>query len=203
MTKKPQIELTQAEWELIEKAKPDLQYSESVTGVDWKILAGILYRENSLRTTVPGRPGGVWQFDDHTLTPKRKRQLLDKYSNLISSQKDYIVNGGWQEFRWGSIMASCFLRDKTSTILDVRKRGDLPDSEVGDALYSYNGKAYGSDWKKSPYVFNNGDSNHIGLKLTGSMPNPNGIGRQTITYPDTRMGAFVVYRQLKDKYPRI
>jgi hypothetical protein len=199
----PITKLTPQEITLVENAKADLQFAEQSTGVDWRLLAGILYRENSLRVTIPGRVGGVWQFDDSTLNSARKKALLDKYSNLSAQDKNHIIAGGWSEFKWGSILAGCFIRDKVTQVLDVRESGDLPDDSIGNALYAYNGRAYGLDWKNSPYVYNNGDVSHMGLYLKGSMPKVGAQGREVTKYKDTRLGSFVVYKQLQILYPRV
>lgn len=190
-----QTSLTQAELDKIKLGKKDLEYTQEVTGVDWRILAGIWYRENSLKMTIPGRVGGVWQFDP-PLSSTRKKALLDKYSTLSEKEKLEVIQKS-DNFKEGSILAACFLRDKVKPVLDIRKRGILPDEEVGDALYAYNGKKYGANWRKSPYVNNNADDDHMGLVLRGTMPDVhNPFKRVRVAYPDRRLGAFVVYREL-------
>ena len=194
-----QFQLTQVELDKIAARKADLQYAESVTGIDWRLLAGIWYRENSLNIIPPTRVGGTWQFDP-VLSPSRIKSLLDKYSTLNLSDKELIIKDGGLSFKYGAVVAACFLRDHVPQVLDVRKKGDLSDDIIGNALYTYNGKAYGKDWRMSPYVYNNGDAQHIGLKINASLPGPK--GRIWIRKADTRLGAFVVYRQLKILYPR-
>jgi hypothetical protein len=194
-----QTQLTKDELDKIKAKINDLQYAEQVTGVDWRLLAGIWYRENSLNVTPPSRVGGVWQFDP-PLSSTRIQALLNKYSILSATDKQLIVNDRGISFKHGAVLAACFLRDHVPQVLDVRKAGDLPDDTIGNALYTYNGKAYGKDWHMSPYVYNNGDSQHLGLKMNASLPTAN--GRIWIKKADTRLGAFVVYRQLKSLYPR-
>jgi hypothetical protein len=194
-----QTQLTKDELTKIAAKISELQYAERVTGVDWRLLAGIWYRENSLNVTPPSRVGGVWQFDP-PLTSTKIQNLLNKYSTLSAADKQLIINDKGISFKYGAILAACFLRDHVPQVLDVRKLGDLPDDTIGNALYTYNGKAYGKDWHMSPYVYNNGDDQHIGLKMNATLPTSK--GRIWIKKADTRLGAFVVYRQLKELYPR-
>lgn len=193
--------LDNKELQLLVKGIFDLRAVESVTGVDWKILAAIWYRENSLSLTPPTRVGGVWQFDP-PLTLKKQKDLLNKFTNLSETEKNIIIQNS-SLFKNGAILAACFLRNKTKYVLDVREKGDLPDDVVGDTFYTYNGKAYGSGWKNSPYVFNNGDEKHMGMLVKGTLPDTNNPSKRIrIEKQDLRPGAFIIYKQLQRLYPR-
>lgn len=174
---------------------PHFQNVEDATGVPKEAMAAILYRENSGNTTNPRRKGGPFQFDPPPPV-KTQRMLLNKYSNLSEKEKDAIIAGGVDKFESGVFLSACFLRHKCKPVITPNS----PDSHILDMFWGYNGRAgyHKGDPKNSFYVYNGYDDAHDGLMVRGTVPDiHNPKVRIRIDRPETRPGAFVVYKQLK------
>jgi hypothetical protein len=207
MTTSPPPILTKAqEKHILENLKTPLLAVEQVTGVPWQLLVSVLYRENNLSTDSPKTLGGPWQFDP-TPAPKVIAPLLNKYVNLMGRSSTEILQamdtlvpplvykGLWvNEFLPGAIMAACWLRHKSKFYLP----SDRSDAAIQDALYGYNGRAYGPSPLRSPYVMSKFNAQYTNMRIRGTLPDGKG-GRIKIDKIDARPGAFTVYTYIKAK----
>lgn len=187
----PASALTDAEHQRIQRQKPLLQKVEASTGVPWEAMAALWYRESGCRTTITSRPGGPFQFDPPP-GPERIQGLLSRHSSLPPSEVARLAQAGVRDFETGAFTAACFLKDKMGGCLTA----DAEDSVIREAFFRYNGTGYGTA-DKSPYVMNGYNEAYQGMKIRGTLPDGKG-GRIPINRADTRPGAYVVYRQLKD-----
>jgi len=177
----------------IQGVYPILKRIQGYTQVPWQVLAAIWYRE-SFSVTPPKTPGGPWQFDP--VPPLSKlTYYLNKYTTLSPDQKKQYTVKGINDFEAGGVFAACHLQSKVGGRLSL----DAPDELVKDALWGYNGRAYGSA-DKSPYVMNGFDEAHYPMRLRGTIPDGRG-GRKRVDIEDRRPGAFTIYKQLKQLFP--
>lgn len=190
---KPFVGLSQASIQRVRAVYPTLKLIQTVTDVPWQALAGIWFRE-SFSVAAPKTPGGPWQFDP-VPSPGALRGLLDRFTALSPQIKREIVDRGVNDFYSGGVLAACFLRTKTKPVITP----DASDDVIKDAIWGYNGKAYGSA-DKSPYVMNGYDPAHYPMRLVGTIPDGKG-GRKKVDVKDARPGAFTVYKQLKALFP--
>jgi hypothetical protein len=190
---KPYKGLPDASIKRIQEVYPTLKRIQTITGVPWQAMAGIWYRE-SFSVAPPKTPGGPWQFDP-VPSPGALRGLLDRFTTLTDAEKQDIVNRGVNDFFTGGVLAACFFRTKTGPVITPT----APDSVIQDAIYGYNGRAYGSA-DRSPYVMNGFDAAHYPMRLVGTIPDGKG-GRKKIDTLDLRPGAYTVYKQLKALFP--
>jgi hypothetical protein len=154
-----------------------------MTDVRPEIIAGLWYRENNFKMT----PDNPFQFDP-PLPGSVRNTLLDKYSHYIKDLTPFQIE---------MLLATEFFKNKCFNISAIEGKNPSNDA-IMDAYYGYNGRAFGSDPRKSPYVYNGFDSDHYPMHFTGSQPDPkNHTKRIKVTIQDTRPGAFVVYLQLK------
>jgi hypothetical protein len=181
--------LSDAQLERIRQVKPMFEKVESLTGVPWQAVAAIWYRE-SFSVTSPKTPGGPFQFDP-VLQPETICNLLKFFTPLSKADIQHYARKGVNDFETGALCAACWLRLKTKWVITP----DVSDEVIQDALYGYNGRAYGST-DRSPYVMNGLDEAHRDMKLQGTIPDGRG-GRKRIAIIDKRPGAFTVYQQLK------
>lgn len=178
--------------------KPHFAKVQAATGVPWEAIAAIWYRE-SFSVTPPKTPGGPFQFDpapsdNHALS------LLDRYTNLSQEAKADIIAKGVNDFEAAAYLAACHMRARCTPKITP----ESPDADIKDLFWGYNGKAkYQKTADGSFYVMNGFDEKHNGLRIHGSIPDGKG-GRKRITdsqgkegRPETRPGAFVIYKQLK------
>ena len=192
---RPYKGLNHGQIQRVKQVRPLLEKIEEVTGVPWQAMLGIWYRE-SFSQAPPKTPGGPWQFDP---IPSRGTQkgLLDRFTQLSDSQKHEILEKGVNDFYSGGVLAACFLRTKTRPVIHP----GVADQVIKDAIYGYNGRAYGSA-DRSPYVMNGYDAQHFPMRLVGTIPDGRG-GRISIDKTDQRPGAFTIYRQLKELFPNV
>lgn len=191
MTFKPYVGLSEDQLEkIVKNIRPYTERIEKITGVPKEAMEAINYRENSSRLTNPSTPGGPWQFDPIP-SPDKVDYLLQRFTSLTKKERNEIIVKGVNDFFAGGVIAACFLRTKTGPVIHPQVEDDV----IMDALYGYNGRAYG-DATNSPYVYNGYDKEHYRLRVRGSVPDGKG-GRRIVNNPDTRPGAFVVYKQLK------
>lgn len=170
-----------------------LKQIQQLTGVPWQAMAGIWFRE-SFSIAPPKTPGGPWQFDP--IPPRSAMNtLLERFALLSYSDRMAILDKGVNDFFAGGVMAACFLRTKTHSVITPK----ASEAVIKDALYGYNGRKYGSA-DQSPYVMNGFDQAHWQMHLRGTIPDGKG-GRKWVDIIDKRPGAFTVYRQLKELYP--
>lgn len=189
--------LTTSEINKIASQKPIFQRAQDVTGVPWRAIATIWYRESFSIAPPTHRVGGQFQFDP-PLNEKTMRYLLDKYTNLNEEQKIAHIKSGIEYFTSAAVFAACWLRHKANPILTP----SASDDDIKDAFYGYNGRAY-KDADHSPYVMNYADEDHYEMRIYGTVRNAHGNnvrlkdkdGRDGV--PNTQIGALVVYRQLK------
>jgi len=185
--------LTPSQIRKVQKAYPILKKIQQLTNVPWQAMAAIWYRE-SFSVSPPKTPGGPWQFD-----PPPPDQTLYKYlyqfTKTTPEEKEAIIKKGINDFYAGGVLAACHLQKKVDGNLTLTS----PDDLVKQAIYRYNGAAYGSA-DKSPYVMNNYDREHMDMRLRGTIPDGHG-GRKWIDIVDQRPGAFTIYKQLKRIFP--
>lgn len=185
----PLPRLSESQIERIRQVKHVFEKVEKLTGVPWQVVAAVWYRE-SFSVTSPKTPGGPFQFDP-VLQPVTIRNLLKFFTRLSSSEIEQYARKGINDFETGALCAACWLRLKTGPVITP----DVSDEVFKDALYGYNGRAYGGA-DKSPYVMNGFDEAHRDMVLRGTIPDGRG-GRKWVEIVDKRPGAFTVYKQLK------
>jgi hypothetical protein len=185
-----QLKLSDTQIERIRKVKPVFENVERLTGVPWKAVAAVWYRE-SFSVTPPKTPGGPFQFDP-ILSPSTIRQLLKRFTKLSVLEIEQYAIKGVNDFETGALCAACWLRLKTKPVITPA----VSDEVIKDAFYGYNGRAYGSA-DNSPYVMSGFDAQHLNMRLRGSIPDGKG-GRKPISKIDKRPGAFTVYKQIKN-----
>ena len=185
--------LSEVEIRQVQREYPTLRRLQEITAVPWQAMAAIWYRE-SFSVTPPATPGGPWQFDPEP-SLGLQRGLLKRFTMLTSGELEAILAKGVNDFFAGGVLAACFLRTKTGPVLHPQ----VADEIIQDAMYGYNGRAYGSA-DRSPYVMNGYDADHYGMKLVGTIPDGQG-GRRSVSTRDRRPGAYTIYRQLKTLFP--
>lgn len=190
---KPLLGLNEAQIKRVQGVYPTLKQIQGATHVPWQMLAGVWYRE-SFSVTPPKTPGGPWQFDPIPEEATLKSWLF-KYTNLTVEEQEAYLHLGVSDFAHGGMFAACLLQAKVKGKLLTNSRDDL----VKDALWGYNGRAYGSA-DKSPYVMCGYDAAHYPMRLRGTIPDGKG-GRKKIDIEDRRPGAFTIYKQLKELFP--
>lgn len=183
------LKLSDAQLERIRQVKHVFEKVEKLTRVPWQAIAAVWYRE-SFSVTPPKTPGGPFQFDP-VLQPATIRNLLKFFTHLPAHEIEHYARKGVNDFETGALCAACWLRLKTKPIITPT----VSDDVIKDALYGYNGRAYGSA-NNSPYVMNGFDEKHMDMMLRGTIPDGKG-GRKRIEIIDKRPGAFTVYKQLK------
>jgi hypothetical protein len=181
--------LSDRQIERIRQVKQVFEKVEKLTGVPWQAVAAVWYRE-SFSVTPPQTPGGPFQFDP-VLQPVTIRNLLKFFTRLSYPEIEQYARKGINDFETGALCAACWLRLKTKPVITP----DAKDELIQDALYGYNGRAYGGA-DKSPYVMNGLDSAHQDMVLRGTIPDGKG-GRKRVEIIDKRPGAYTVYKQLK------
>ncbi len=124
----------------IEKNYPLYKEAESKTGVNWKVLAAVHYRESSLGKD-PFAKGNEFQFDG----VYKKRASGNLLHDAITA---------------GQILQEKNHRAKKSPLLADEFAGE----KVKEALFRYNGTLYRSS-EKSPYVMNQFDEKHSDMKI--------------------------------------
>lgn len=124
----------------VEKNYPIYLEAQKQTGVNWKILAAIHYRESSLGLN-PNAKGNEFQFDG-------------AYKKLATGHllKDAITAGK-------------ILQEKVAQAkLEPLSEGAFAGEKVQEALFRYNGTLY-KQAEKSPYVMNQFDEAHESMKI--------------------------------------
>jgi hypothetical protein len=191
---KPYKGLNDTQIKKIQSVYLTLRKIQDITGVPWQAMAGIWFRE-SFSVAPPKEAGGPWQFDPIPAT-NYQRWLLDRFTKLSEVEKDLIINKGVNDFFAGGVLAACFFRTKTVPVVSIHS----PDEVIKDAIWGYNGKAYGSA-DNSPYVMNGWDESKWLMEIRGTI-NGKSIKRPDGTWPkDARPGAFVIYKQLLSLFP--
>ncbi|WP_303674760.1 hypothetical protein [Vampirovibrio chlorellavorus] len=185
----PLPRLSESQIERIRQVKHVFEKVERLTGVPWQAVAAVWYRE-SFSVTPPKTPGGPFQFDP-VLQPETICNLLKFFTRLSSAEIEQYASKGINDFETGALCAACWLRLKTKPVITP----EASDEVIKDALYGYNGRAYGGA-DKSPYVMNGFDQTHRDMVLRGTIPDGRG-GRKWVEIVDKRPGAFTVYKQLK------
>lgn len=185
----PAIGLTNTQVSYILSLRGKFKEVESATGVPWQAVAAIWTRE-SFSVAPPKTPGGPFQFDP-PLGKSIIRAVLKQYSSLSMAKIEEFATKGVNDFETGAYCCAAWLRIKCKPVLTV----DSSDDVIKDAMYGYNGRAYGGA-DKSPYVMNGYDKDHVDMHLKGTIPDGKG-GRKKIDVVDKRPGAFTVYKQLK------
>lgn len=186
----PAIPLTKHQVEYILTLKHKFQEVEAAIGVPWQAVAAIWTRE-SFSVAPPKTPGGPFQFDP-PLNQHQIRGLLKTFSQLSADKIEEFTKKGTNDFETAAYCCACWLRLKCKPVLTPKS----PDADIKDAMYGYNGRAYGSV-DNSPYVMNGYDKAHKEMRLIGTIPDGKG-GRKKINIVDKRPGAFTVYKQLKE-----
>lgn len=192
----PKLALTPAQLKYIASLKTVFVEAEGITSVPWEALAGVWYRE-SFSIAPPKTPGGPFQFDP-PLTHYQIYNLLAKFTPLPTDKLENHAQSGVNDFRTALLCCGCWLRAKCKPVLSPQS----PDEDIKDAMYGYNGRAYGSA-EKSPYVMNGFSARHMGpdgkgMQFSGTIPDGHG-GRKRVKGTDLRPGAFTVYSALKIK----
>ena len=192
----PQIDLTKEQYKRIGSFKHNFMEAEGITNVPWEALVGIWYRE-SFSVAPPKTPGGPFQFDP-PLTHAQIFNLLAKFTTLQQDQLENHAQSGVNDFRTALLCCACWLRAKCKPIITPQSS----DVDIKDAMYGYNGRAYGSV-ENSPYVMNGYSRKHIGpdgagMRFSGTIPDGHG-GRKKVSGSDRRPGAFTIYALLKSK----
>lgn len=132
--------LSEKELNQVEKNYPIYLAAQKKTGVNWKVIAAIHYRESSLGLNPKGK-GNEFQFDG-------------VYKKLATGnlQKDAITAGK-------------ILQEKVAQAgLDPLTENLFAGEKVQEALFRYNGTLY-KQAEKSPYVMNQFDTGHEDMKI--------------------------------------
>lgn len=137
----------------IERSKSAYIAAEKITGVPWRLLAGMHYRENSFSMASPGA-GGVFQFVPD-LTVAKRAEYAAKAGLPTNPPPDHR-----SDFKFCAICAGFFLQYKMT--VEGRKPKLTPNSPLDaqcEAAFRYNGMVYKNpagrpDWHYSPYVNN-------------------------------------------------
>lgn len=187
----PSITLDKKQIEYINSFKHIFRNVQDKTGVPWQAVAAIWTRE-SFSVAPPRTPGGPFQFDP-PLDIEVIGKLLHRFSTLTAEEIAKLAKKGINDFETAAFCCACWLRLNTKNVLTPKSS----DEDIKDALYGYNGRAYGSS-DDSPYVMNGYDATHKDMHLHGSIPDGHG-GRKWVNIEDHRPGAFTVYCQLKAK----
>lgn len=167
------------------------EYVQLVTGVPWEALAAVWYRE-SYSVALPKRPGGCFQFDPPTRTLEWKAEMLRRFTiGLTEKQREKLIATFGKDFTGDAIWAACVMRNNCKPVITPR----ASDAVVKDALYGYNGRAYGGV-DRSPYVMNGFDAAHDDMRVKGTVRRADG-SNEWVDVVDQKCGAFVVYKQLK------
>lgn len=190
------LQLNESQIDKMKLFKPVFIKVQDLTGVPWELTASIWYRE-SFSVAPPKTIGGSFQFDpppdQHLIM-----YLLKSFTPLTADECLEYIKLGINNFQAGALLCACFLRYKVSFKLNI----ESPDVDIKYAIWSYNGRAYGSP-DKSPYVMNGFDENHKDMRMFGTLPDGKGGRIQLrdtdgkLGIVDKRPGAYVVYKQLK------
>lgn len=185
--------LNKAQIEKIRSVRMHFRRAQELTGVPWRAIATLWYRETFSVAPPTNRQGGQFQFDP----PPSKSTLigyLAKYilpGKLTGEEKAELLKRGIEHFPTAAIFAACHLRHKAHAVLTP----DAKEDEIKDAFYGYNGRAYGSA-DKSPYVMNYADFDHYEMRVRGTVRDQNG-NNMRVDNINKQIGALVVYRQLQ------
>lgn len=172
----------------IDRNKPLYKRAEALTGVPWRLIAAIHYRENGLRHQV-GRPGSCMQFDP-PLTAKQERAFAERCG--IKPMQTAADPG------FAFICAALFLQDK------MKAHGHEPLTPGAGlrfqwlAAFYYNGTGYGTP-EKSPYVSNDPQGG-VQLRITGTLRTASG-GVERVDRPDPRPGVKAVMAEIRRLHP--
>ncbi len=140
--------LSQKELDRVEKNYPVYKAAEMKTGINWKILAAVHYRESSLGKNT-GAKGNEYQFDG----AYKSRATGKFYEDTITA---------------GKILQEKVKIAKLSPLLGDEFAGP----KVQRALLGYNGLIYKTP-EHSPYVMNQFDETHQNMKIyLGPNANP-------------------------------
>ncbi len=140
--------LSQKELDRIEKNYPVYKEAEIKTGINWKILAAVHYRESSLGKNALAK-GNEYQFDGGY----KSRTTGKFYEDTLTAGK--ILQEKVKEAKLPSLVGDEFAGDK-----------------VQRALLGYNGLIYKTP-ENSPYVMNQFDEAHQDMKIyRGAHANP-------------------------------
>lgn len=167
--------LKEKELEAVEKNYPIYKEAERRTGVNWKIIAAVHYRESDFGLNKKAK-GNEFQFDG----VYKKLASGDLLKDAVSAGKilqEKIQIEGWVK--------------KTKVFLDRMDRltpHQTDGENVRQALFRYNGTIYKTP-ENSPYVMNQLDEGHQGMSNKYVKP---GSARVT----DPQMGALLVIREL-------
>ncbi|MBA3993401.1 MAG: hypothetical protein C0469_07725 [Cyanobacteria bacterium DS2.3.42] len=190
--------LTQSEINKIAAQKPIFQRAQDLTGVPWRAIATIWYRETFSVAPPTHRVGGQFQFDPPP-SDESLMYLLHNYTKVPTmAEKEALVKSGIEYFTSAAIFAACWLRHKSKFVLTIA----ATDEHIKDAFYGYNGRAY-KDADHSPYVMNYFDEDHYEMRIYGTVRDAKGNnirlkdkdGKDGV--PNKQIGAFVVYKQLQ------
>ncbi|HBF12067.1 MAG TPA: hypothetical protein DDW49_01545 [Deltaproteobacteria bacterium] len=141
------------------------------TGIPWKMLAAVHYRETSL--SIKSNPhGGPFRFDK-----------TEHHAN----EEEFIV---------GAYYAARLLQEKSGHRLDPTT---TDPHIIKTAFFRYNGTGYGT-YDKSPYVMNGFDNEHSNMRVVGTDIDKNGH-RFPVNIVDRQMGAYVFYQELNKAFP--
>jgi hypothetical protein len=186
--------LTRNQIDQIRRQKAVYLKAQELTGVPWQAIAAIHYREHSLSPNNPSRIGGPFQFDP-PLTEVQARNYLTKYTNLGKNLIiDEYAKKGVNDFQTAAILAACHMRHKCKPVLNPNSS----DTDIKDAMWGYNGRAYGSA-DKSPYVMNMYDKDHMNMIIVGTVPDiKNPKKRIRVRTVDKRPGSFTIYKEIKE-----
>lgn len=175
----------------IQAEYPILKRVEERTGVPWQMLAAIWLRESSCQKNLTTL-GGPFQFDP-VPNYNQLRDLLKDYSKVPLSDVEALVYRGVNDFEAAATFAACFIKKK---MYPEAIYPGMSDEVAKEALWCYNGKAYGSA-DRSPYVMNGYDADHRDMKVRGT------INGKWVESVDTNPGAFVVYSLLCRWFPSV
>lgn len=179
--------LSDAEMKAVNRFKPHYLTAERKTGVPWRLLAAMHYRENSL--SVSAAQHGPFQLVDLRGNPARVAAYARAAGYPTNPVPNYETN-----FEFGCVCAALFVQDKMSK--EARKPKLTPQSgrdALAEAAFRYNGmsQAYANpatgrpDYRFSPYVSNDPKK---GVVLT--------IREGSVVVKDARPGVLAVIRDL-------
>ena len=124
----------------VEKNYPVYKAAEDKTGVNWKIIAALHYRESSLGLD-PNAKGNEFQFD--------------------GAYKKFATGN----FQKDAIRAGKIIQEKVREAgLEALSDSAFAGEKVQEALFRYNGTLY-NQAEKSPYVMNQFDETHEDMRI--------------------------------------
>jgi len=181
--------LSERELDRVQQLYPVYKQAEEKTQVNWKVLAGIHYRESSLGLD-PQAKGNEFQFDGD-LKNKANGDLLHDLVEAGNTLQTKAMNGLY------SAKSKKFLVSPTDPLRPQESDGE----NVRTAAFLYNGPVYrtraaagAAAYDRSPYVLNRLDKSHWDMGLY------RGKNAKPVWGTDRRLGVIPFARELEKAF---